>query len=171
MVVQDDNTSKQDSLKPDHEALGELLVPAPPATLISPAVIHTSAPMETRSDDLMIQEDLKPNQTHKQDEDQEQQQHRHHHEQHFDGHGDVDNEQPYGWVVVAAAFFVQAMVIGTVNGYGVYQVFAFYNARILQSCLHSRCRINNRPDPVSRTGTSPTNTTPQAPLSSHGLAH
>ncbi|KAG0273575.1 hypothetical protein BGZ95_010617 [Linnemannia exigua] len=39
----------------------------------------------------------------------------------FDGHNDVDNEQPYGWVVVAAAFFVQAVVIGTVNGYGVYQ--------------------------------------------------
>ncbi|KAF9910182.1 hypothetical protein EC991_007109 [Linnemannia zychae] len=39
----------------------------------------------------------------------------------FDGHDDVDNEQPYGWVVVAAAFFVQAIVIGTVNGYGVYQ--------------------------------------------------
>ncbi|KAF9538086.1 hypothetical protein EC957_007250 [Mortierella hygrophila] len=39
----------------------------------------------------------------------------------FDGHNDVDNEQPYGWVVVAAAFFVQAIVVGTVNGYGVYQ--------------------------------------------------
>ncbi|KAF9285146.1 hypothetical protein BGZ68_004131 [Mortierella alpina] len=26
-----------------------------------------------------------------------------------DGHEDVDNEQPYGWVVVAAAFFVQAI--------------------------------------------------------------
>ncbi|KAF9561930.1 hypothetical protein EC968_005424 [Mortierella alpina] len=35
-----------------------------------------------------------------------------------DGHEDVDNEQPYGWVVVAAAFFVQAIVIGTINGYG-----------------------------------------------------
>jgi len=40
----------------------------------------------------------------------------------FDGHNDVDNEHPFGWVVVAAAFFVQAIVIGTVNGYGVYQV-------------------------------------------------
>ncbi|KAG0293156.1 hypothetical protein BGZ96_003213 [Linnemannia gamsii] len=39
----------------------------------------------------------------------------------FDGHSDVDDEQPYGWVVVAAAFFVQAIVIGTVNGYGIYQ--------------------------------------------------
>ncbi|KAG0373163.1 hypothetical protein BGX24_012053 [Mortierella sp. AD032] len=39
----------------------------------------------------------------------------------FDGHNDVDNEQPYGWIVVVAAFFVQAVVIGTVNGYGVYQ--------------------------------------------------
>ncbi|KAF9917273.1 hypothetical protein BX616_001530 [Lobosporangium transversale] len=38
-----------------------------------------------------------------------------------DGHEDVNSEQPYGWVVVAAAFFVQVMVIGTVNGYGVYQ--------------------------------------------------
>ncbi|KAG0265310.1 hypothetical protein BG011_005010 [Mortierella polycephala] len=38
-----------------------------------------------------------------------------------DGHEDVDNEQPYGWVVVGAAFFVQAIVIGTVNGYGIYQ--------------------------------------------------
>ncbi|CAO3571432.1 unnamed protein product [Mortierella alpina] len=38
-----------------------------------------------------------------------------------DGHEDIDNEQPYGWVVVAAAFFVQAIVIGTINGYGVYQ--------------------------------------------------
>ncbi|KAF8959359.1 hypothetical protein BGZ46_001764 [Entomortierella lignicola] len=38
-----------------------------------------------------------------------------------DGHEDVDNEQPFGWIVVAAAFFVQALIIGTVNGYGVYQ--------------------------------------------------
>ncbi|KAG0199957.1 hypothetical protein BGX28_006864, partial [Mortierella sp. GBA30] len=38
-----------------------------------------------------------------------------------DGHEDVDNEQPYGWVVVGAAFFVQAIVIGTINGYGIYQ--------------------------------------------------
>ncbi|KAF9952782.1 hypothetical protein BGZ72_005910, partial [Mortierella alpina] len=40
-----------------------------------------------------------------------------HHQAH-DGHEDIDNEQPYGWVVVAAAFFVQAIVIGTINGYG-----------------------------------------------------
>ncbi|KAF9579970.1 hypothetical protein BGW38_003559 [Lunasporangiospora selenospora] len=33
----------------------------------------------------------------------------------------LDQEEPYGWVVVAAAFCVQAMTIGTVNGYGVYQ--------------------------------------------------
>ncbi|KAF9947403.1 hypothetical protein BGZ70_002695 [Mortierella alpina] len=38
--------------------------------------------------------------------------------QDHDGHEDIDNEQPYGWVVVAAAFFVQAIVIGTINGYG-----------------------------------------------------
>lgn len=42
-----------------------------------------------------------------------------------DGHEDVDNEQPYGWVVVAAAFFVQAIVIGTINGYGIYQACSF----------------------------------------------
>lgn len=37
-------------------------------------------------------------------------------------HDHLEDEQPFGWVVVAAAFFVQAVVIGTVNGYGVYQV-------------------------------------------------
>ncbi|KAF8933676.1 hypothetical protein BGZ52_007039 [Haplosporangium bisporale] len=36
-------------------------------------------------------------------------------------HDHLEDEQPFGWVVVAAAFFVQAVVIGTVNGYGVYQ--------------------------------------------------
>ncbi|KAG0036406.1 hypothetical protein BGZ82_004276 [Podila clonocystis] len=36
-------------------------------------------------------------------------------------HDNLEDEQPFGWVVVAAAFFVQAVVIGTVNGYGVYQ--------------------------------------------------
>ncbi|KAK3828282.1 MAG: major facilitator superfamily domain-containing protein [Benniella sp.] len=112
MIVQDDSTSKQDILNSDHEAPGELIVTAPPATLIAPVVIHTSEPLETLEDDLKAQDNLT---TNGQDQDKSQQQ------QHIDGHEDVDNEQPYGWVVVAAAFFVQAMVIGTVNGYGVYQ--------------------------------------------------
>ncbi|KAG0199958.1 hypothetical protein BGX28_006865 [Mortierella sp. GBA30] len=34
---------------------------------------------------------------------------------------DIDDEQPYGWVIVAAAFFVQAIIVGTANGYGIYQ--------------------------------------------------
>ncbi|KAG0206971.1 hypothetical protein BGX28_001720 [Mortierella sp. GBA30] len=41
---------------------------------------------------------------------------------HPHGYEDVETEIPYGWIVVAAAFFVQAIVIGTINGYGVYQV-------------------------------------------------
>lgn len=35
---------------------------------------------------------------------------------------DMEDEQPYGWVIVAAAFFVQAVIVGTGNGYGIYQV-------------------------------------------------
>ncbi|KAF9166584.1 hypothetical protein DFQ26_007505 [Actinomortierella ambigua] len=34
---------------------------------------------------------------------------------------DESIEPPYGWVVVGASFFVQALVIGTVNNFGVYQ--------------------------------------------------
>ncbi|KAG0243158.1 hypothetical protein BGW41_002798 [Actinomortierella wolfii] len=34
---------------------------------------------------------------------------------------DESIEPPYGWVVVAASFFVQALVVGTVNNFGVYQ--------------------------------------------------
>ncbi|KAG0020634.1 hypothetical protein BGZ82_011538 [Podila clonocystis] len=34
---------------------------------------------------------------------------------------DIDDEQPYGWAIVAAAFFVQAIIVGTTNGYGIYQ--------------------------------------------------
>jgi hypothetical protein len=113
MIVQDDGTSKQDTLNSDHDAPGEFIVTAPPATLIAPVVIHTFEPLETLDDDLKTQDNLT---TNGQNQDKSQQQ------QHMDGHEDVDNEQPYGWVVVAAAFFVQAMVIGTVNGYGVYQV-------------------------------------------------
>ncbi|KAF9973767.1 hypothetical protein BGZ75_001041 [Mortierella antarctica] len=70
-----------------------------PATLITPVTISDSsatANMDESSDPKQ------PQQAH-------------------DEHEDVDNEQPYGWVVVAAAFFVQAIVIGTINGYGVYQ--------------------------------------------------
>ncbi|KAF9435566.1 hypothetical protein BGZ76_005987 [Entomortierella beljakovae] len=37
------------------------------------------------------------------------------------GQEDIDDEKPFGWVVVVAAFCVQAVVIGTINGYGVYQ--------------------------------------------------
>ncbi|KAG0330415.1 hypothetical protein BG004_002110, partial [Podila humilis] len=40
---------------------------------------------------------------------------------HHNEHDHLEDEQPFGWVVVAAAFFVQAVVIGTVNGYGIYQ--------------------------------------------------
>ncbi|KAG0291227.1 hypothetical protein BGZ98_003095 [Dissophora globulifera] len=43
------------------------------------------------------------------------------HSKYFDEHNDVDDEQPYGWIVVAAAFFVQAMVVGQLNGFGVYE--------------------------------------------------
>ncbi|KAF9983284.1 hypothetical protein BGZ75_005272 [Mortierella antarctica] len=34
---------------------------------------------------------------------------------------EMEDEQPYGWVIVAAAFFVQAVIVGTGNGYGIYQ--------------------------------------------------
>ncbi|KAF9974783.1 hypothetical protein BGZ65_008576 [Modicella reniformis] len=94
MIVQDDNTSKQDTLRSDDDVPDELIT-APSTTLVAPAVINS----------LELMENLQPQHVHQQ----------------ADGHEDVDNEQPFGWVVVAAAFFVQAMVIGTVNGYGVYQ--------------------------------------------------
>ncbi|KAF9435564.1 hypothetical protein BGZ76_005985 [Entomortierella beljakovae] len=34
---------------------------------------------------------------------------------------DDDNEERFGWVVVVAAFFVQAIIVGTITNYGVYQ--------------------------------------------------
>ncbi|KAG0219045.1 major facilitator superfamily domain-containing protein [Mortierella sp. GBAus27b] len=109
-MIQDGNVSKQDTLISSHAA-SEPLVPAP-ATLITPAVIQPSEPVDiVEEDDLEIQS--------QKGESQDQQQGHHH--THVDGHEDIDNEQPYGWVVVVAAFCVQAMVIGTVNGYGVYQ--------------------------------------------------
>ncbi|KAF9993512.1 hypothetical protein BGZ80_009301 [Entomortierella chlamydospora] len=76
-----------------------------PASLVAPVIIHSTE--ETQEQDSENKDEKthtveKIDKTH-------------------DGHDDVDNEQPFGWVVVAAAFFVQALVIGTVNGYGVYQ--------------------------------------------------
>ncbi|KAF9173007.1 hypothetical protein BGX21_001369 [Mortierella sp. AD011] len=76
-----------------------------PASLVAPVIIHSTE--ETQEQDSENKDEKthtveKTDKTH-------------------DGHDDVDDEQPFGWVVVAAAFFVQALVIGTVNGYGVYQ--------------------------------------------------
>ncbi|KAG0253340.1 hypothetical protein DFQ27_007482 [Actinomortierella ambigua] len=34
---------------------------------------------------------------------------------------DESIEPPYGWVVVGAAFFVQALIVGTINSFGAYQ--------------------------------------------------
>jgi hypothetical protein len=88
-----------------------VLVPSP-ATLVTPAQIIVPEVMEQLADDnTVLDEQFHINNKPSSDV-----------EAPFDGHNDVDNEQPYGWVVVAAAFFVQAVVIGTVNGYGVYQV-------------------------------------------------
>lgn len=87
----------------------DILVP-PPSTLVIPAQVIAPEFMEQMADDRTVLDEQglsKPQLDI---------------EAPFDGHNDVDNEQPYGWVVVAAAFFVQAIVIGTVNGYGVYQV-------------------------------------------------
>ncbi|KAK3826815.1 MAG: major facilitator superfamily domain-containing protein [Linnemannia elongata] len=86
----------------------DILVP-PPATLVLPAQVFTPEAMEQMADERTVldEQGLSKPQLDV--------------EAPFDGHNDVDNEQPYGWVVVAAAFFVQAIVIGTVNGYGVYQ--------------------------------------------------
>ncbi|KAF9153842.1 hypothetical protein BG015_002510 [Linnemannia schmuckeri] len=86
----------------------DILVP-PPATLIIPTQIAAPEVMEQLADEKTVLEE------------QVQSRPPSDVEAPFDGHNDVDNEQPYGWVVVAAAFFVQAIVIGTVNGYGVYQ--------------------------------------------------
>ncbi|KAG0368900.1 major facilitator superfamily domain-containing protein [Gamsiella multidivaricata] len=109
MVAQDANAISQDK-----DVHGEVLVPPQSATLVVPVTIHPAEVVEAMEGVGFSEDDLK-NDT------QDRDHHHNHHHQHFDGHDDVDNEQPYGWIVVAAAFFVQAMVIGTVNGYGVYQ--------------------------------------------------
>ncbi|KAF9345211.1 hypothetical protein BGX26_003396 [Mortierella sp. AD094] len=97
MLVQDASViEKQDEL-PIEEVV--------PASLVAPVIIHPTEEMQeqnSESNDEKTHAVEKIDNTH-------------------DGHDDVDNEQPFGWVVVAAAFFVQALVIGTVNGYGVYQ--------------------------------------------------
>ncbi|KAF9093836.1 hypothetical protein BGX27_001552 [Mortierella sp. AM989] len=85
----------------DDAVTGGRLVPPQPASLIVPMIIYpTELPEQNNSENTHAAE--KAGNTH-------------------DGHEDVDNEQPYGWVVVAAAFFVQALVVGTANSYGVYQ--------------------------------------------------
>lgn len=112
-----------DSVTGEKLADPDVLFP-PPATLVIPAQIIVPEVMEQMADDnTVMDEQVRFNNQSSSDA-----------ESPFDGHNDVDNEQPYGWVVVAAAFFVQAIVIGTVNGYGVYQVRVF--------CVHKLKRIS-----------------------------
>ncbi|KAF8937462.1 major facilitator superfamily domain-containing protein [Dissophora ornata] len=104
MKTQDAQKIHEDTLRDDNSVLDNIA----PTTLVTPAIVYSPQAINGQDDDEKIQDDLKDNG------------HNHHHI-HSDGHEDVDNEQPYGWVVVGAAFFVQAIVVGTVNGYGVYE--------------------------------------------------
>ncbi|KAF9191503.1 hypothetical protein BGZ51_007217 [Haplosporangium sp. Z 767] len=100
---EDDQLSQKTTTNAAAQDLAELVV-TPPATLVTPVIVQS--PNITTSSD----EPVKPSWETIQNSHPPQ-----------DGHEDVDNEQPYGWVVVGAAFFVQAIVVGTVNGYGIYQ--------------------------------------------------
>ena len=116
MITQDAHKIYDDTLRDDDSVLEDIV----PTTLIAPAMFHPPQAIDDHDGDEKTQEDLMDSDYN-------------HHYTHSDGHEDVDNEQPYGWVVIGAAFFVQAMVIGTVNGYGVYEVI--YRNRRLRSAF------------------------------------
>ncbi|KAG0319331.1 hypothetical protein BGZ99_005151 [Dissophora globulifera] len=89
--------------------------PSQADTPLAPAMIRPSKDFEAQSTEKKIPEDLQSVGPHNSPPNA------HDHSKHLDGLNDVDNEQPYGWVVVAAAFFVQAMIVGQINGFGVYE--------------------------------------------------
>ncbi|KAI1299791.1 hypothetical protein EDD11_006424 [Mortierella claussenii] len=120
MVTQDVDMNKQDKTEVSSiniDAPEEILLQPLSTTLVVPATLHPAevVEMSSQSEEKNHDSDFTAaagDMPHA---------HSHHNHTPLDGHDDVDNEQPFGWVVVAAAFFVQAIVIGTVNGYGVYQ--------------------------------------------------
>lgn len=84
------------------EQTEEIITP-PSDTLVAPFVIQGSSNDETTLSDLSTTEGKMEQGIVETD------------------HDNLEDD-PYGWIVVAAAFFVQFMVVGTVNGYGVYEV-------------------------------------------------
>jgi len=99
-------TTDQYTQEEQHHQLrehAEEIITPPPGTLVAPLVIHGSSNDETALSDLSATEGKMEQGIVESD------------------HDNLEDD-PYGWIVVAAAFFVQFMVVGTVNGYGVYEV-------------------------------------------------
>ncbi|KAG0298950.1 hypothetical protein BGZ98_010405 [Dissophora globulifera] len=110
MGIQHDGTNATDTTIIVDGSQDNVVIPVQATTLVTPAIVHLSEDVEAQNMDEKIPKDQQSAGPHDP-----------HSGGHFDGHNDVDNEQPYGWVVVAAAFFVQAMVVGQLNGFGVYE--------------------------------------------------
>ncbi|KAG0310282.1 hypothetical protein BGZ99_000542 [Dissophora globulifera] len=110
MSAQHDGTNATDTTIVVDDSQDNVAVPVQATTPVAPMKVHLSEDVEAQNIDEKIPEDQQSAGPHDP-----------HSGAHLDGHNDVDNEQPYGWVVVAAAFFVQAMVIGQLNGFGIYE--------------------------------------------------